>query len=172
MGGRIELAEPIGDRKQLDASEIPSIVWKKIAEGLHDRWSKTEDKDDKDSLSDSLRNIYGSRFSDSQLLPFLRERIDVGPKEFKLSYISALFDTLLSVKWSEEHEKEAFALLPRLTDSEDPADMLTMEVPALYRLVDAMIAGRQAHDNEQLHDKGKTDELNAHRTHGQKSRIR
>ncbi len=159
LSGRIELAEPIGDRKQLDAGEIPAGVWKKTADQLHVRWTKTDNKDDKNSLSQSLQNIYGARFSDSELLPFLRERIEAGPKEFKLSYISALFETLIGRKWTEENEKEAFTLLPRLTDSDEPADVLTAEVPALYRLVDAMIAGRQAHADEELHDQGKTDEL-------------
>ena len=34
MSGRIELAKPIGNRKQMDASEIPSSVWKKIADQI------------------------------------------------------------------------------------------------------------------------------------------
>jgi autotransporter-associated beta strand protein len=159
LSGRIELAEPIGGRKQLDASEIPLGVWKAIVDKLHERWKKTEDRDDKNSLSQSLVSIYSTRFSDTELLPFLRERIEAGPKEFKLSYISALFDTLLGRKWSEENEKEVFALLPRLTDSSEPADVLSAQVPALYRLVDAMVAGRQAGADEELHDQGKTDEL-------------
>jgi hypothetical protein len=159
QSGRIELVEPIGDRKQLDANEIPVSVWKQIADKLHERWSKTEDKDDKNSLSQSLQTVYAARFSDSELLPFLRERIEAGPKEFKPSYISALFDTLIGRKWTDDNEQEAFALLSQLNDSEEPADVLTVEVPALYRLVDAMIAGRQAHANEELHDQGKTDEL-------------
>jgi hypothetical protein len=37
LSGRIELAKPIGDRKQLDAGEIPANVWKKIADQLHAR---------------------------------------------------------------------------------------------------------------------------------------
>src|SRR5205823_4924631 len=82
-----------------------------------------------------------------------------GPKELKQSYISALFETLLGRKWTQENEKEAFALLGRMTDSEDRAEVLTAEVPALYRLVDAIIAGRQADADEELHDKGKTNEL-------------
>ena len=159
LSGRIELADPIGDRKQMDASEIPASIWKKIAAQLRDRWLKTEDKNDKNSFSQSLQNIYSARFSDTELLPFLRERIKVGPKDFKLSYINSLFDTLIGRKWNDENENEVFSLLPKLTDSEEPADVLTAEVPALYRLVDGMVAGRVARANGDLRDKGKSDEL-------------
>lgn len=159
MSGRIELVEPIRDRKQMDANEIPVGIWKKIVDKLHERWSKTEDKDDKNSFSQSLQTVYAARFNDSELLPFLRERIEAGPKEFKLAYISALFETLIGRKWTDENEKEAFALLPKLTDADEPAEVLTTEVPALYRLVDAMVVSRQARANEELHDQGKTDKL-------------
>src|SRR5262249_28295230 len=43
--------------------------------------------------------------------------------------------------------------------SGEPADVLMAEVPALYRLVDAMVAARQTHSDKELHDKGKIDEL-------------
>jgi hypothetical protein len=159
LSGRIELAEPIRNRKQLDASEIPARIWKQIADQLHGRWKKTEDKDEKNDLSESLQSIYAARFNDSELLPFLRERMETGPADYRLSYISALFEALIGRKWTDENEKEAFALLTRLIDSDEPADVLSVEVPALYRLVDAMIVARQARANEELRDKGGTQQL-------------
>ena len=114
LSGRIELAEPIGGRKQMDASEIPAQRLEKdrrqVARALEQDGGQRRQEQ---SQPVAGQIIYGARFSDSELLPFLRERIEAGPKEFKLSYISALFDTLIGRKWSDENEKEAFALLPQ-----------------------------------------------------------
>ncbi|HZZ27728.1 MAG TPA: VIT domain-containing protein [Pirellulales bacterium] len=159
LSGRIELPEALAGRKQLDASEIPDSVWKKIADALHERWLHMEDKDEKNSLSESLRTIYAARFDSAELLPFLRERIASAPKEFKPGYISALFDALLSHKWTEANEQEAFGWWHQLSTAEDDTARLGVQIPALYRLVDGMITARQAHDEQALHDEGKTDQL-------------
>src|SRR5262249_7443663 len=94
-----------------------------------------------------------------QLLPFLRERITSAPKQYKQSYISSLFDTLLTQKWTDEIETEAFARLRDLPDAEEPAARLAVEVPALYRLNDAMLCGRIAARQRNLHDQGHVDNL-------------
>src|SRR5205085_1174739 len=46
MSGRLELAEPIDGRKQLNANEVPLPVWEKISDQLHQRWVKTDDLDE------------------------------------------------------------------------------------------------------------------------------
>ena len=157
--GRIELPEALAGRTQLDASEIPNSVWKKIADELHQRWLKTEDTDQKNSLGESLRSIYANRFSDTDLLPFLRERIASAPKQYKPGYIAALFDALIGQKWTQGHEDEAFTLLHKLSDAEETSDRLATQVLALFRLVDGVIASRQGHDEQELQDQGKTDQL-------------
>jgi predicted Zn-dependent protease len=159
LSGRIELVEAIGGRKQMDASEVPASVWKRIADNLRERWRTTKDADEKNSLSQSLQSIYSARFSDTELLPFLRERIETAPKRLKLAYINSLFDVLLSRRWTDDNEKEVFGLLFRLTDSKEESKVLTVEVPALHRLVDAMISRREERANEELRDKGSTDKL-------------
>ncbi len=162
FNGRIALAEPIGDRKQLNASEVPDEVWKKIAATLRQRWAKAVDKpgrNEKAELGENLRTIYGQRFADSELLPFLRERIMSATAEQKPGYIAALFDALFSPRWTEALEQEAFALLPQLTAGNDEPDQRFVQVPALYRLVDRMIAGRIAAAEQELHDKGNVDKL-------------
>lgn len=159
INGRLALAEPIDGRKQLNASEVPDATWQKIADELHKRWAATEDKDDKNTLSESLRTIYATRFAEKQLLPFLRERIATAPKQYKHSYIAALFDTLLSQKWTEEIETEAFQRLRDLSSSDEPTAQLVVEVPALYRLVDAMLASRISAGQRELHDQGHVDDL-------------
>ena len=66
-----------------------------------------------------------------------------------------MFDTLLGRNWTDEIEQEAFRLLPQLSDSEEAGERLMVQVPALYRLVDAMISQRQAAAERTLHDQGK-----------------
>ena len=159
LSGRMELSEPIDGRTQLDASEIPTAIWKSIAQSIHQRWNKTTEKTDKHLLGDALQSIYSNRFSDTELLPFLRERIKTAADDYKGPYIAALFETLLTRNWSDENEQEAFQLLPQLSPAEAESQKLLAQVPALYRLVDAMISGRQAAADRQMHDEGKVNEL-------------
>ena len=95
------------------------------------------------------------------MLPFLRERIASATDNYRPSYVSTLFDTLLGWKWSDAIESEAFATWHHLADAAEPGttDPLVIEVPALYRLVDSMIANRQAAAKEKLHDAGSVDKL-------------
>jgi hypothetical protein len=165
LSGRLEFAEPVNGRKQMNAAEVPDATWKKIAAQLHARWERTKDTSDTDGkydkhlLGEALRTIYANRFSDTQLLPFLRERIKEATPELKRSYVTALLDALLAHKWSDEIEREAFSLLPQLSDGLEGPSRLFAQIAALHRLDDAMLAGRQAHANEELHDKGNTDKL-------------
>ncbi len=50
-------------------------------------------------------------------------------------------------------------MLPQLSPAEAESQKLLAQVPALYRLVDAMISGRQAAADRQMHDEGKVNEL-------------
>ena len=50
-------------------------------------------------------------------------------------------------------------MLPQLSPEETESQKLLAQVPALYRLVDAMISGRQAAADRQMHDEGKVNEL-------------
>ncbi len=119
------------------------------------------DSDEKHLLSEALRVIYTTRFHDTELLPFLRERIASATDSYKPLYVSTLFDTLLGWKWSDAIESEAFATWHHLADAAEPGttDPLVTEVPALYRLVNSMIANRQAAAKETLHDAGSVDKL-------------
>jgi Vault protein inter-alpha-trypsin domain/von Willebrand factor type A domain len=187
MSGRIELAEPLAGRTQISASEIPDAVWKQIAAQLRKRWEKLpsvplpiaeapkadaqaaeaqsfetrrREIEEKHSLGESLRTIYANRFDATELLPFLRARIASAPAEYKASYVSNLFEVLLGRAWTEDIETEAFQLLRQLTAGQDSAEeRLSVQLPALYRLVDAMIANRYARADKEFHDSGKVDQL-------------
>lgn len=159
LSGRMELSEPINGRKQLESSELPLIIWEKIAHSLHARWSDTADKNEKNLLSESLRMLYASRFHGTKLLPFLRERLVGAAKEFKPQYLSALFEDLLSRPWTEEIETECFVRLRELSAAEESTERLLTQLPALLRLVDSLITRRQAWDEQQWRDKGGLDKL-------------
>jgi hypothetical protein len=192
LSGHLELKEPLNGRKQLDASEVPSDVWKKIAAELTPRWVAAKDKDEKHLLGESLRSIYATRFADTDLLPFLRERLaasrtdnpvrpDAADRivrptdssvDYRTSYVSSLFETLLTTKWSDDIEKEAFALLFDLSDATEPVDRLATHLPALHRLVDAMLASRQAAAEAQLGDQGEQNKLTRKELAAKKAEFR
>ncbi|MBC8113422.1 MAG: hypothetical protein H7062_03530, partial [Candidatus Saccharimonas sp.] len=148
LGGRLELTEPINDRKQLQAHEVPLDIWKKIAVELRARWTKTEDRNDRDSLGTTLSTIYGSRFYDTEALPFLRERIATAPADLKPGYYDLLFTDLLVRPWTDELEQEAFQTLRLLSRANEPDATLTVQLPALHRLTDNMLARRQEFDEK------------------------
>ena len=172
LSGRIELAEPIGGRKQLDASEVPNELWQKIAAELKARWADSQEKDDRHLLGESLRTIYANRFKDTELLPFLRERIGAAHADCKTAYIAALFHALLGTKWTDEIEQEAFARLRDLSGAEELADRLAVQIPALHRLVDAMLANRQTLAEQQLGDEGEQNKLTRKELAAKKAEFR
>ncbi len=159
LGGRLELVEPINDRKQLQAHEVPLDIWKKIAAEVRTRWSETEDRHDRDSLGTTLHTIYGSRFYDTEALPFLRERIATAPDDLKPGYRDLLFNDLLARPWTDELEQEAFQTLRLLSRANEPDATLSVQLPALHRLVDAMLANRSARDEKLLRDAGEVNKL-------------
>ncbi len=196
LSGRMELAEPLNGRKQLDATEVPNDVWQKISTELLPRWEQATEKNDKHVLGETLRTIYSTRFADSQLLPFLRQRIATAHPDFRATYTSNLFEQLLATQWSEQIEQEAFAIWKTLYKAPEPAkwsdeiepaevtrlrkleeaqqlgNRLSVEVPALYQLVDKMLANRIAIAEQQFHDQGKQDKLTRQELASKKADIR
>jgi len=190
MSGRIELAEPLAGRTQMNAAEVPDEIWKQIAAQLRQRWEKlpsapiakadpasvhaaaaqraesqlseaqSNELEVKHSLGESLRTIYANRFDATEHLPFLRARIASAPGQYKSSYLAGLFEVLLTRAWTDDLETEAFQLLRQLSTGQDPTEnRLAVQLPALYRLVDRMIANRYARADKELHDQGKVDQL-------------
>ncbi|HEY2882574.1 MAG TPA: hypothetical protein VGJ15_09075, partial [Pirellulales bacterium] len=90
-------------------------------------------------------------------------------KALKANYTAALFDRLISVPWTEAIEKEAFQRLRELTpagfwesqtgDQPSDAELLAVQLPALYRFDDAMVANRNAKGQKDFNDKGEVDKL-------------
>ena len=124
----------------------------------------TQDRDDWHSLGTTLSDLYVSRFHDTEALPFLRERIATAPDELKPGYYDLLFTDLVSRPWTQALEDEAFQTLRLLSRSHLPEETipdarLSVQLPALLRLVDAMLANRAAHDEKTLRDAGEVNKL-------------
>ena len=106
------------------------------------------------------------------MLPFLRERVATADTEHKPGYISTLFELLLTTTWSDDIEQEAFARWRDLTDQAELAERLAVELPALLRLDDAMLANRIALEERKLKDQGEQDKLTRKELAAKRAAIR
>ena len=172
LSGRMELITAVNGRKQLDSSEVPNEIWLAIATSLKQRWRESRDKKQTAQLSETLVNILTNRFSETELLPFLRERILTADSDHKPQYLNSLFERLLVTSWTDEIEQEAFSVWLRLSDEAPPAQRLVDQIPALLRMVDAMLANRIAAAERKLNDLGEQNKLTRKEIANQKAEIR
>ena len=121
---------------------VEAEVWGRIAAGIQRRWTAQSDLQLKHQLSRPLIQILSSRLAAEEYLAFLRLQLKEGPEENRASYASELFNALIGQPWSAEYESEAFSLLERLSNSEEPGQRLFTQVEALHRLTDSMIKAR------------------------------
>ncbi len=121
---------------------VEADVWKRLAAELHKRWAAETDPAVKAQLAQSLVQVLSSRVGAEEYLAFLREQLDKATEENRTTCATALFNALLTQPWSVERENEAFSLLDKLSDAEEPAQRLAAEVAALYRLTDRMLQSR------------------------------
>jgi len=117
-------------------------VWQKIIAVLRQRWSAETRPELRHRLGSTLVQVLSSRAKPEELLEFLRLQLRSADEEYRTAYARQLFDTLLGQPWSAEHENEAFTLLGRLSEAEEPAERLAAAVAALYRLTDRMVQAR------------------------------
>ena len=148
----------VQDIERLPAERLSSLVswvlpndpaveqpqWRKIAEGLERRWAAEPDPRIKNQLASPLLQVLSARLTAEEHLKFLRRQLAEGPQVHRANFARQLFDALLSQPWSEELEREAFSLLPGLSDAEDPAERLQSQAAALVRLTDGMVQARNA----------------------------
>ncbi|HTN75178.1 MAG TPA: hypothetical protein VL096_08025, partial [Pirellulaceae bacterium] len=145
--------------KQLLGSEVPLADWTQIADQLRERWRKAKADRERQVLGGTLYTLLNDRFRDTRLLPFLREQIQSAPDAWRAAYRLTLFEALLAQPWNNDHEQEAFALLKQLSSDTDVHLRLTTELPALHRLVDALLEGRRNQAERVWRDAGETDKL-------------
>ena len=121
---------------------VAAETWKTIARNLEDRWSAEKDSEVRHQLAAPLVQVLTNRVGMPELLAFLRRQLAEGPVQYRAAYANQLFDWLLSQGWSAPYEDEAFGLLARLSEAEEPADRLVVQIAALYRMTDAMVGAR------------------------------
>ena len=107
-------------------------------------------------------SVISSRLENGELLVFLREQLESGPAIYRTAYANQLFDALLPQAWAAPLEDEAFLLLERLSDADEPGEKLVAQVSSLYRLTDALVVARhrlamsaleQDEQHKQLHER-------------------
>ena len=156
----------LGDRCEFESSEIPNPIWIEIAKVIRLRWETEQKPNRKLQLGETLLNVYRYRMTDRRL-PFLRDLLAVADDDHRPAAALALFDALLGEPWTDAIETELFTLLPRLapkptllkTKEANRGELAMRVVPQLLRLVDALVASREAATNRELLDGGKSHEL-------------
>ncbi len=141
---------------------VADETWRTMATGLRARWGAEQDPEIRHALGGVLVSVITGRLGNDQLLAFLREQLAAGPAKYRASYANQLFDALLTQAWAAPLEDEAFSLLERLSDADEPGAQLFAQVAALYRLTDAMVEARhrlamnrleQDEEHKQLHER-------------------
>ena len=115
--------------------------WKQIAAAVRRALGRRAEPGSAVSTRPALVQVL-SHVGPAEVLGFLREQLRRAPQPYRAAAARQLFRTLLAEPWSAEHENEAFALLEKLSDAEEPASRLAFAVAGLYRLTDRMVGAR------------------------------
>lgn len=173
---RREIAARLSERaERLDAALVQAFVnwtapfntfplhseetWKEISAVLRKRWDAVEDASQRNALASALQVIYRSQFPDTQLLPFMRARIERADRQQRTKdaaeYRRTLFDNLLQRPWSAEYETEAAGLIEKLGVTTADSSPLPEQLRGLAEFVDTMLRQRQESDMAALQATGK-----------------
>ncbi len=157
----------------VNREDLPKGEWLRIGAALRKRWDGMEKSLDRISLGEALLRIYQKHSRDEHHLPFLRRQIERATEDEEPIYAAEwsvrLFEELLSRKWRDEHEAEAFQLLGQLSAAELTSERLAVQIAALHRLVDSMLQSRFEADVEQFQDQDHPEKLS--RTEFAKKRV-
>lgn len=149
----------------LSTTELTSADWLNIAKILRTEWDAADDLKQQDLLGPGLLSIYRKHSLDELHLPFMRKQIarsaaaDPLDKTRTATFVSALFQELLSRDWNADHATEALQLLTSLSGSDSKAQQLTVQVAALHRFVDSMLTSRYQSSMDQFQANDKPEEL-------------
>ena len=96
----------------------------------------------KNHFAQTVANILSFAATPDDYMAFLRRLSHEAPPKYRPSYISQLFQTLLSQPWSEKYENEAFDLLAQLGGGLSPERQLLEQIRALHQMTDRMLQAR------------------------------
>jgi predicted Zn-dependent protease len=125
----------------MDDSGLHRDDWKRLGEGIRQRWLAEKETFVRHQLGTVLSRLLTQHAKPAEQVAFLHEELHTGPEAFRDQYAQQLFQTLLAQPWSAEYEDEALLLLDQITNAAEP-ERLRVEIAALYRLVDQMVQGR------------------------------
>lgn len=177
----------IADTLRQGNAQVPTKIsretWKPIVDVLRARWEALPKpnenwvldppatRNDRLSLTSTLQQLYTTRFNDTELLPFLRRKLELTPTKQQYQVRNEIFNTLTSRAWTKQHEDELFGLLGSLGNPSQEARVAT-EIGGLYRFVDAMLAGREQVGFRRLSDQGGLDKLTKKELAAKREEIR
>ncbi len=189
---RREIATRLSEQvDRLDASLVQAFVnwtapfsefplrskndWEQIADVLAERWEAAEEAATRTALASALQSLYSHQFPDTQLLPFIRARIERAEREQRsedaAEYRRTLFDNLLQRSWTAEHETEASGLIEKLGVTTADRSPLPEQLRGLGEFVDTMLRQRQAADMAELQATGKAHLLTRTELHAKRSEF-
>jgi tetratricopeptide (TPR) repeat protein len=156
---------------------IPRDDWAALARVIRGRHDAETKPTVRRTWGDLLVSIYASRFADTDHVPFLRERLANSTKALAArdkdaaeplepdegQYVAqdrqALFDALRNLAWTEDNERELFALLPEFRRGDDTPQGLFAAATRLSQLIDSLIAGRIAAATKAMTDQAESEKL-------------
>ncbi len=162
---RTKIAERLlNDIEQLTAVQIQNYVtwifpndpavekptWKRIASAIQQRWSTEENEAYRTQLAQTLTQILPTKLDADAWLAFLRTQLAEGPDRQRSQYALQLFNAVIEQPWTQKLEDEAFSLLDQLPDPNQPDRQLAVQVDALHRLVNQLVAARYAATMDKL----------------------
>ncbi|MDX1961620.1 MAG: VIT domain-containing protein [Pirellulales bacterium] len=172
LTGQLSVAEPINNRKYLSASEVPAALWQPIAKILRERFRAVKTDADRAALGNALRLIYVNKFADTELLPFLRERLQTAPANQVTQLRRELVDHLLGLPWTPAIEDELFTILRELRTTSDEQLPLFEQLGLLHRYTDALLQMRITAGLTAWRDQGGVNKLTRTERAAEEQKIR
>ncbi len=125
------------------SDQRPSVDdWKELATALQGRWEQTADETRKTALGDALVNIL-RRVGTKEQIAFLRHRFQTeDDRRQRANHAHALFNTLLSLPWSDALETELYDLLDDLSYDTEPVLRSIDRATRVQDLVNHLLASR------------------------------
>ena len=136
--------------------ELSKDYWKAILDTLKERW-ETAELADRELLENTIDSICRQQFKETELVPFLRLRLnrEIAEKDHQetITTRAELFNTLISLPWQQSWEDEAAKLIPELgigTDEISNQNAKSQQISALMHFTDKMIENRTSFQRQQM----------------------
>ncbi len=124
------------------SDDLEPAAWQKIAATLRQRWTAERDDHVNNVLGAALVDVLTQHGGPNEPLAFLRLRRAKGPERYRTDYTNHLFNYLVGLPWTADHEAEAFTLFDALSNAADEDARLVAAVAQLHGLTDKLLTSR------------------------------